>query len=600
MPLLEYFHFLRPYWLLAFIPLLLVIRNMLGRKLGNRNWEAFCDAELLPHILTGGAARGRRLHLLLIALSGTLAILALAGPAWKKLPQPVFSGENALVIALDLSRSMDATDVSPNRVSRARFKISDLLAARTEGQTALLVYAGDAFVVTPLTDDIDTIESQLNALNPDIMPVWGNQTRAAIGKAQGLLQQTGLNRGHVLLITDEVVVQDSQQAVAELQQQGFQLSVLGVGTRHGVPVPLADGSFLKDARGEIIIPALDERAMRELAALGGGIYQRLDKEDSDVQALLRFFSQGPVAQGEENTELKTDVWYEHGPWLLLLLLPLAALGFRKGYLLVMVLFLLPIPDQAMAFSWRDLWLTPDQQAEQIMQDGDYAEAAALFKDKDWKAAAAYRAGDYADALKQLRGADTVGGVYNSGNALARLGRYEDAIAAYDKVLEQIPQHEDALFNKALMEQQLQQEQQQQQQQGEQGEQEEQEGEQQQGQEQQGEQQDSEQSQQADSGEGEEGEEGEQQQAGQDEQQPDQEADEQQSAAQQGEEAEDEDDQQDPEQAQQPDDRQVDEAQLATEQWLRRIPDDPSGLLRRKFRYQYGREQKQGKEQEKSW
>ena len=187
----ELFRFLRPQWFLALVPLALVLWLLFFRKHGSRGWEAVCDERLLPHILIRKPGRARRASLALTTLGGLLAVAALAGPAWEKLPQPVFTARDALVIALDLTRSMDAGDVSPSRLERARFKIRDLLEKRSEGQTALLAYAGEAFVVTPLTDDVETIKSQLNALEPDIMPALGNRPDKAVHLSMNLLRQAG-------------------------------------------------------------------------------------------------------------------------------------------------------------------------------------------------------------------------------------------------------------------------------------------------------------------------------------------------------------------------------------------------------------------------
>ncbi len=624
MTTLAQFHFIRPYWLLAFLPLLLLLWQVYRRKLGNPHWEAFCDAALLPHILTRPTARPRHYLLLWLAITGALAILALAGPAWKKLPQPVFSDQRALVIALDLSRSMDANDLTPDRITRARFKISDLLAARPDGQTALLVYAGDAFVVTPLTDDAETITAQLNALTPAIMPAPGNRTDLALDRAGALLTQAGMSQGSVLLITDEVALPPPDEAVARLRQQGASLSILGVGSQHGVPVPLADGSFLKGADGEIIIPVLKEAPMRKLAALGGGIYHRLSNNDADIDALLRYLQRDGTPQMAERTELQTDLWHEQGPWLVLLLLPLVAMSFRKGYLLLLLAWL-PVTEEATAFGWRDLWLNSNQQGERAMNSEHYDEAQALFQDEQWKAAAAYKARDYAAALEHLEGLDGITADYNRANAHAMLGDYPQAIAAYDEVLAADSDHEDARFNKDLLEQALKQ-QPQPQQGGNAAEQEKQQSPNQQ-----------ESDGQAGQQENDQHENDEQQENGQqanqkesnrqspadaaasdppqtppdspaetgqhkDEQETDQQAatPPQQTPSGQDEPASEEAPVQAPQAAQAAEPVRVDEDNQAIEQWLRRIPDDPAGLLRRKFQFQYGRRQQDANAADTSW
>ncbi len=582
---LEQFHFLRPYWLLALIPLASLLWFMVKKRLGSRSWEAVCDAALLPHVLTGTVGRNKGMSVFLTALCAAVAIVALAGPVWEKLPQPVFRHQGALVIALDLSRSMDADDIRPSRIVRARYKIEDLLRQRAEGQTALLVYAGDAFTVSPLTDDVATISAQLKALSTDIMPVMGNRTDLALLRSMALLRQAGISRGDILLLTDEVDVQQARQAVAKIRAAGYRLSIIGVGTEGGVPVPLADGSFLKDASGRIVIPALDEPAMRKLAQLGAGRYVRISVDDTDTNMLEELFAKQLAEDAIADTELETDLWLERGPWLLLLLLPFGLMVFRRGYLVVLLIFLLPLPAKVEAVEWRDLWLRSDQQARQAMEEGDVKRAAELFTDPAWRGAAQYRAGDFESAKSTLEDLEGIDARYNRGNALARLGRYEEAIAEYEKVLAEQAGHEDARYNKELLEQELnrQQEQQQgqEQQSGEDGE------------------QDNSQEQRQEGKEDQPSQQGEEQQQGQgEEEQQTQEQGEQEQQAQEGEGEQEESEEQQGAEQMRTAEMMPDEAQQATEQWLRRIPDDPAGLLRRKFRYQY--RQRQAEPGEKTW
>ena len=573
---LELFHFLRPQWFFAVLPMALLTWFMFFRKGAQSNWEALVDEPLLPHILIRGVRRNRRFALLSTAAGGLLGIVALAGPVWEKLPQPVFTTHDALVIALDLTRSMEAADVSPSRLERARYKIRDILDQRQEGQTALLVYTGEAFTVTPLTDDGETIKSQLNALDSNIMPVPGNRTDRALERALDLLKQAGMRRGHVLLITDEADPDRAKASVRRLRNEGYRLSVLGVGTRHGAPVLLPDGGFLQGKDGEIVIPVLDEGALRRLAAAGGGMYVRLTKDDQDTRLLTGSFSAARAGAGQAGSGTTADVWREQGPWLVLCLLPLAALLFRRGCIFVLAAVLLAPADPVYALDWEELWLRKDQRGQRAMDERDYEAAAEWFEDPAWKAAAQHRAGNYQAAADTLEKLDDAQSNYNRGNSLARLGRYHEAIAAYDRTLAELPDHADAKFNRELLQQELERQQSQQQQQ--------QDGEQQQ--------------------DGGQQQEQKQQQAGEQpqEQQPSQspQADDRQEQAnrneasgqdqteqaQQQEREEQERQQQAEQQTAQTDDLKTAEEQQATEQWLRRIPDDPSGLLRRKFHYQY--------------
>ena len=214
------FHFIRPTWLLALFPYLIILVFMLRNKLSRGNWSAVCDADLLPYLLQEKPSQNNRWVLTSSAIAAFLVIFALAGPSWQRIPSPVFRNESALVIALDLSRSMDAEDIKPSRLIRARYKIADILKRRKDGQTALLVYSGAAFTVTPLTDDIETIASQLTALSTDIMPSEGDDAELVLKKAVDLFKQAGLQKGQILLVTDGVDLDKTSSAVSALDAGG--------------------------------------------------------------------------------------------------------------------------------------------------------------------------------------------------------------------------------------------------------------------------------------------------------------------------------------------------------------------------------------------
>jgi Ca-activated chloride channel family protein len=603
--MLSEFHFIRPYWFFALIPLLFLLWLLAKRHLINKDWESVCDPELLPYILVGRTGTKKYTNISLIGIVSLLTIMALSGPTWERLPEPVFEKQSAVVIAMDLSYSMYADDIKPSRLERARFKISDLLDLRREGQTALIVYAGDAFTVTPLTDDIKTIKSQLSALTPEIMPAPGNNTGLAMKKSIDLLKQAGNSEGHILLVTDEVEM-DFDAGFNKAKSLGYKVSILGVGTEAGAPVKLNNGGFLKDQAGTIVIPKLDQSTLRQLADAGGGYYEASQLGDSDIERLNRFFNTGLQKSEEKKSSFETDQWQEFGPWLVLLIIPIVAFGFRRGYLALFVCILIQQPDDAMAFDWNDLWLNNNQKAMQALENEQAELAAELFNDKEWKAAANYRKGDYAATEELLNEEQDDRSLYNKANALARQGRFEDAIAAYEKVLEHEPEHEDAKFNRDLIKKELEKQQQQQQQKSDS----EKESEQQEKNEEQSQQSDqqsdsdqqSKDQQQSDSEQQEQKNNDEQQQSDTESQQDSDNEPEQQSEQEMKEQEQNEKQGQEPEEqnASQEASSELDEEQQATEQWLRRIPDDPSGLLRRKFKYQYQQQNRQPANDGKYW
>lgn len=580
------FHFLRPWWLLALLPAALFLVLLIKNRHGRGNWIDVCDAELLPFILEDKPVEQRRGGLMAGGLACLLTIAALAGPTWQRLPSPAFRNDSALVIALDLSASMDAADIKPSRIAKARYKIADLLKQRKDGQTALLVYGGDAFTVTPLTGDTATIASQLEALTTDIMPSPGTNAGIAIRKAVELLQQAGLAKGHILLVTDGVDADSA--ALADHWLGDYRLSVLGLGTSAGAPIQQAGGGFLKDDNGSIVVARLDAGALTALAEKGHGIYQPVTAGDDDVENLGRVFNNTVTDSKNLDSNLLMQQWDEKGPWLLLLVLPWAALRFRKGLLVLGLLCLLPWPRDSYALDWQSLWQNPDQRAQQAFKQQQYQQAAEQFGNPDWRAAAQYKAGQYQQAAETLKDTQTAEGHYNRGNALAQAGQLQEALQAYQQALKLDPGHGDAQYNKDLVEKKLKEQQKQQDRQSPE--------QQQKNQEQQKQNQDSQ------SGEPEAGKENQQQPDDKNQSQTKPDAKQQQAGENEKNESTAGDKQQ-ADEGQQPKPEPADDAQTsrqqpanivekqeverANEQLLKRIPDEPTGLLKRKFKYQYG-------------
>ncbi|MHB1332709.1 MAG: VWA domain-containing protein [Sulfuriferula sp.] len=458
MEMISAFHFLRPLWLIALLPLGLMLWMMWRRRLLSRSWQRVVDPRLLTHLLIGKNARQGPWAIFAVGLGGLLAILALAGPAWQKLPQPVFRQQSSLVLVLDLSLSMNATDIQPSRLERAKLKLRDILNRQKEGQTALIVYAATPFVVSPLTTDAQTIVSQLEVLTPALMPAQGSHPAQAISLAQKLLKQAGVAHGGVLLITDGLNGSESDSlktAISHLVGAGDRLSVLGVGTTSGAPIPNPAGGFVTNDSGAMVIPRLNDASLAALARQGHGVYRRLSPDDSDFHALLAPFK--PSFDQQQDTKvhgLMSDQWRDEGPWLLLPLLLLGALAFRRGYLVVLLLVMLPQTHSAYASGWSSLWQRDDQRAQQAMDANQPQLAAKLFHDPQWRAAADYRAGNYQAALDNLKGINSAEADYNRGNALAHLGHLPEAVQAYDAALKRDPKLGDASYNRNLIEELL--------------------------------------------------------------------------------------------------------------------------------------------------
>ena len=564
------FHFVRPFWLLL-LPVCIWLIWRLARGSANAGrWRTWVDEALQPLVLTAAdsAMRGRRWLLSGAAAACTLAVLALAGPTWERMPVPALRSSEALVVVLDLSRSMDAGDVEPSRLERAKLKLLSLLQRRDSGQTGLVVFSAHAFTVTPLTTDTRTIAALVSSLSSDIMPSRGSYPEAGIGRAAQLLRQAAASRGEILLVSDSGVSPAAVELARELRSEGMTLHVMAVGTVQGGPIPQAGGGFLSDGRGQVVVNRVNHGALQRLAEAGGGRFAVLTPDDRDLDRLLTGTSASAGALTDDDEELRTEIWRDQGVWLVLLLLPLLALSFRRGWVVVCVA-MLTLPGQRVeAQTWADLWQRRDQQGQAAFESEDHARASELFEDPAWRAAAQYRDGQFESSAATLAPAQSADGHYNRGNALARAGTFAEAIQAYDQALEIDPDHEDALFNRDLLMQQPPQ-----QSQGDSG------------------------------GEGESGDESEQQQSAQNqgaEQPDDSPGEESESRSEQGADEGEEQAQQQPAPAEPgdelpegdpvptPGDLEEWASEQAAEQWLRRIPEDPGGLLRRKFLYQYQR------------
>lgn len=608
------FHFLRPFWLLVLlaIPLLPVIAR--HARQGQNGWlKVMPEALLRPLISQTGTLKGSgKSPLVMLSLALLLMAIILAGPAWREAPTPLQQQNDSLVIVLDLSLSMLATDVEPDRLTLAKRKIQDLLKEREGAFTGLVVYAADAHVVTPLTDDNDTVLGLLGVLDPLIMPAAGNRPDLAITMAKSLLEQGAPGAGRILLISDDVQAEHQYAIRDTLMDSNFSLSTLAVGTPEGGPIPLPKRGFIRD-NGEVVITRADPAALAWVAERAGGKSHRLTFDSRDIRALdLRAVDSDDWQDSDR--DLTVSRWQDDGYWLLWLALPLLLICWRRGALLVVLLLVAPmVPSPAMAFGWEDLWSRPDQRAEALIAK-DPQRAAEQLERSDWRGSAQYRAGDYESAASSFSESDGADAAYNRGNALARAGDLEAAIASYEQVLKAQPEHEDASHNLELVKQLLDQQQQSNQQSG---------GENSDGE-------SSESNQQNPSQEpggqspsdrqqppGEASESDQSQQGG--ERQPGEGETEAESEAEREAESEAgakprEQESTEPQSAAGSEPRQNEPAnqtaalpELDTsplsqgqERWLRRIPDDPGGLLRRKFLQQYRERETQPSENDTPW
>ena len=449
-------HWFRPEWLLV-LPLLgwLLWKRWHREKRAGR-WQMILPVAFHRVLLSGGNGRNSKLPWIALGLGWLLAVLALLGPSWQRVEQPTQKPADPLVVMLELTPEMLATDSSPNRLEQARRKLYDLLQNRSDAQTAVIVYAGSAHTLVPLSDDLATSRNLLEALKPSIMPQPGHRADLAITKALALLDQGALGQGRLLLITSSLSEQERNGIRQALNGHTPQLLILGIGSREGAPVVDENGQFLKDDQGAILLPRLDSPSLRSLALDVDGRYRQARLDDNDLRGLGLL--DGPQHLRDDGQTLHLDTWADQGYWLLLPLLLLVACAGRRGWLFCLPLLLILAPQPGYAMSFTDLWLRPDQQGMRLLQQKQPLQAIEHFSDPLWQGLALYQAGDYAGAALRFAEVNNASAHYNRGNALAMNGELAAAIDAYEQALELQPELQAAAQNKALVEQLLEQQQ----------------------------------------------------------------------------------------------------------------------------------------------
>ncbi|EHG1331547.1 VWA domain-containing protein, partial [Vibrio vulnificus] len=379
-----------------------------------------------------------------------VAILALASPSWQHTTRPNFNNHQNRVLVMDMSQSMYAQDIAPSRLQQARYKALDLLPQWKEGNTALIAYAGDAYLLSPLTSDSQTLANLIQNLSPDIMPYQGSRLTSALVLAKAQLEKAGAAKGDIIVISDDIDDQELQAALKLVANSAIRVSILGVGTPNGSPIPLPNGSLLTSSTGQVVVAKSDFNNMAALAQKTGGYFAPIQFSNQDVVEIVAATqANSEMHQAKANNTQQSEVRENGGYWLLPLLL-LAGLGlFRRGF--VWMAFVLNLPLTQIPSAHASAFLTADQQGKSLFDQGQYKAAAEQFSNPQWKGSAAYKAGEYEQAATLFAQSDSAESLYNLGNALAQNGQYDDALEAYQKALAKNPNLKQAKTNREVVE-----------------------------------------------------------------------------------------------------------------------------------------------------
>jgi len=474
------FHFVRPLWLMAFLPAIALIIVLLRQKSKQGQWHQFLPAHLAKVLIETSSPSRQAGSSALIIIASLLISIALAGPTWQRVEQPLFKVKQAQVIIADMSLSMFATDVLPNRLTRAKFKIKDLVSRLSEGETALIAYAGDAFVISPMTQDVANLQNLIPSLSPEIMPVYGSRPSWAIEKALELLKQTNYKQGTLYLITDGLEPSDAREITRLLKNTQFTLNILGIGTLQGAPIKLPNGQLLKNDSGNIVLPKLQSNILRGLSNTLSGRYSNLTNDQADIDYVTNNVAADELDNDQQDNQFG-DEWHEVGPYILLILLPFAAYAFRRGIITIIAMTVMiyplassdvmadesaslpkvqstpmakpihgqPAPTQQSSW-WDNLWQTKNQQGLTSYKNKDFSNASSQFKDPQWRGTAHYKQGNFEQALEHFNQSKKPQGLYNQANTLAKLGQLDESIDRYKQLLKQDPSFPNAQDNLDLV------------------------------------------------------------------------------------------------------------------------------------------------------
>jgi Ca-activated chloride channel family protein len=447
-------HFLRPHWLWLLLAVPVIYLSFRIRDDVRARWKRYIDPELLDHLIVARKRRWRFRPIHMVCLLIFLGAMAIAGPTWKR-EQPPFTEDKApLVIALDLSQTMDAIDLDPTRLERAKLKLRDLLRVRNGGRTALFVYAGTAHMVLPFTTDESLFDLYLSSLSTSLMPARGKDTGKALRTIEDFLKDEPVP-GTILFVTDGIEPQALpalRKFTAENEDQ-TEILVMGVGTSSGGPVRTSAQGFLTDNLGRRVYSKLDVNALRSLSHIDIAA-TTLTLNDDDIHWIQRRAQHHLQAVQQRNSKTR---WIDEGYWLTVPVAAVALFWFRKGWTVrwtsaaLAVVFVVPSSGDQSRFSWMDLWLTHDQQGRYYFEKAEYKTAAEKFEDPIWRGLALTRAGDYEEALNAFALSDSAEAWYNQGDALAHLGKYPEAVQAYQQALARRNPWPEALDNLALVE-----------------------------------------------------------------------------------------------------------------------------------------------------
>jgi Ca-activated chloride channel family protein len=462
-----------PAWLWAMlgVPVLLLIIAVSGMRHRSRMAAVF-RGEMLSRVLPAGVRARRVVRDLLVLFGFVMTILALRDP---RVGEKVFTMEQKgvdIVLLVDLSRSMDAKDVDPSRLERARREILDLVEMLEKDRVGMVIYAGGAYPRMPLTTDYEALRMLVEELDTATFQVQGSELGEAIRSGLKLLGARRGEAGQALLVLSDGEVHrpaDALEAAADAARDGVRIFSMGIGDE-AAPIPMGDGTFLVDRSGQTVLTNPTSQVLTDVARATGGAFVQSIAANTDMDQLYRDEIRGTLKAGTQGTVQRktTESAFQWPLGAALLSFLLAAWlgdgrrpwGASAARAALVLLLALPVAANAASVA----------EGDELYRAGRYAEAVEVFteltmerpNDADaWSrlAAAKYRAGDAIGAARaweeqsRLEGGDA-DALFNAGNARYKAHQLEDAVRIYTEALQTQPGHPGATRNKAVVEQEI--------------------------------------------------------------------------------------------------------------------------------------------------
>lgn len=317
-------------YLLVLVPAL-VLFFLYIRYRRIKSIKAFGNPELIESLMPDVSSARPIIKFVMVTLTFTVFIFLMAGPQFGSKLQKVKRKGVEVIIALDVSNSMMANDIKPNRLERSKQAISKMVEKLHNDKIGLVVFAGDAYIQLPITTDYASAKMFLSTINTKIVPVQGTSISKAIDLSVNAFgPQTEASRAIIVITDGENHEDDAESAAKRAREKGIVVNTIGMGLPQGAPIPVeGSNSFVKDRSGNVVITKLDEESLRKIAENGGGNYFRANNTKTGLSDLFKEISKMEKTEFEAKVYADYEDQFQWLAWIILFLLVIEIFVLNK-------------------------------------------------------------------------------------------------------------------------------------------------------------------------------------------------------------------------------------------------------------------------------